>query len=66
MHAYDFVNNDPVTVQIMVKRRNLSDKGIKFFDVWGFYVYRKRIKCIDVFVRAVCLGMCEKKQRLIL
>lgn len=33
MHAYDFVNNDPVTVQIMVKRRNLSDKGIKFFDV---------------------------------
>jgi len=32
-HAYDFVSNDPVTAQIMIKRQNLSDKEIKFFDV---------------------------------
>ena len=33
MHAYDFVSNDPVTVQVMIKGQNLSDKEIKFFDV---------------------------------
>jgi hypothetical protein len=36
IHAYDFVSNDPVTMQIMVNRQNLSDREIKFFDVWGF------------------------------
>jgi hypothetical protein len=29
MHSYDFVSNDSVTAQIMIKRQNLSDKEIK-------------------------------------
>lgn len=32
MHSYDFVSNDSVTAQIMIKRQNLSDKEIKFVD----------------------------------